>query len=98
MIIFHNPEDKDSRNFVEKYGQGHTVMLMNDPRRYAYPISAFPSVLADVPEHVRPAHFGPDGEAIPEQTIPAHQIVIRLPASMDAVYAELSRYQSGSTS
>lgn len=45
MVILHNPLDKDSREFVAKYGAGHTILEYPDcVQKYPY-ISCFPSVV-----------------------------------------------------
>ena len=54
MIILHNQHDKDSRDFVEKYGEGNTVIEYPEcVEQYIY-ISAFPSVVIDVPAYYQP--------------------------------------------
>lgn len=48
MIILHNPQDKDSRDFVAANGEGHTVIDWYSEQRATYtgPMpSAFPSVV-----------------------------------------------------
>jgi hypothetical protein len=55
MIILHNQHDKDSRDFVEKYGEGNEII--DYPKCVElYPnISAFPSVVIEVPAYHVPA-------------------------------------------
>lgn len=57
MIILHSPHDKDSRDFVEKYGKDN--IILNYPECLdSYPnISAFPSVVIDVPAYHRPSEI-----------------------------------------
>lgn len=51
MIILHNQHDKDSREFVEKYGSGNTIIEYPEcVEKYTY-VSAFPSVIIDVPAY-----------------------------------------------
>ena len=82
MIILHNQHDKDSRDFVEKYGQGNEVIEYPECIEHYPNISAFPSVVIDVPEYTTPAQkipaldqdgnaiIGEDGNPIPPFEVP----------------------------
>ncbi len=86
MIILHNPEDKASRDFVEQHGSGHTVLSYPDcVAQYPY-ISAFPSVVVDVP-----ATLAVDEAGQPtSEVIPAHYELVRMPETWSDVDAYLT--------
>lgn len=55
MIILHNQHDKDSRDFVDKYGDNNQIIEYPEcVEKYVY-ISAFPSVVIDVPAYYQPS-------------------------------------------
>lgn len=86
MIILNNPLDKASRDFVSQYGAEHTVLQYPEcVDQYPY-ISAFPSVVVDVPDTCA---IDLDGNPTAE-IIPAHYELVRLPATWDDVDAYLA--------
>lgn len=52
MIILHNPHDKISREFVENYGQNCQILEYPECLNTFPNISAFPSVVLDIPDHI----------------------------------------------
>lgn len=84
MILLHHPEVELSRNLLAMLPEGCTVIEGAGD----YSVSAYPSVVVDVPAYSedRP-QFGPDGEFVgmAAETIPAHQELLRMPASWGAV-------------
>jgi hypothetical protein len=84
MILLHHPEVELSRLLLAALPEGCDVI--EGPGGYA--VSAFPSVVVDVPAYAedRPV-FGANGEflGMEPETVPAHQELLRLPASWEAV-------------
>ena len=96
MIILHNHLSKVSREFVEAYGTGNTVISWYEGGREAWiaaggtdKVSAFPSVIVDVPEHVIPERLGANDQTLPEVSVPAHQATVRIPRDLADVQAHL---------
>lgn len=89
MILLHHPEVELSRDLLAQLPEGAEVI----EGAGEYAVSAFPSVVVDVPTYTedRPA-FGPDGEFMGMETaiIEAHQELLRMPASWDAVESFLA--------
>ena len=78
MIIFHNPHDKLSRDFVANHGEGNLVIDWYSNSKVAEkykteygPLFAhrFPCVLIFVPEYEEDAYIDPDGDEITPRTI-----------------------------
>lgn len=71
MIILHNPHDKDSRDFVEKYGQDNIILEYPECiETYPY-TSAFPSVIINVPGYNVLEHTD---ELDPTMITPQHNV------------------------
>lgn len=95
MIILHNSLDKESRDFVAAHGAGATVYDWYKGGREAWvalggtdKVSAFPSVLVDVPAFTVPARVvGRRTE--PAFNMPPEQVAIRKPRDMTDVQAHL---------
>jgi hypothetical protein len=51
MIILHSEYSEESREFVRKYGEGNTVLTYPECLNYYKTISAFPSVVVEVPAY-----------------------------------------------
>lgn len=100
MIILHSEHDKASREFVSLYGEGHTVLNYQESIQNYSNISAFPSVVINVPAHIVPeqyieeeimeAYTDPEGNYHEAQTIPAHTI----PSYAVEAHTELMRMPS----
>ncbi|MDQ7836076.1 MAG: hypothetical protein RDU24_11895 [Humidesulfovibrio sp.] len=95
MILLHHPEVELSRELLAQLpADCGCVDWTSELQREEYqaqdglPPSAFPSVLVDVPAYAedRPM-IGPDGEFLGMEVVavPAHQELLRLPASWAAV-------------
>jgi hypothetical protein len=95
MILLHHPEVELSRALLAGLPEGGmAVDWTSNAERETYLAmtglspSAFPSVVVDVPAYSddRPL-FGADGTfmGMARATVPAHQELLRLPASWDAV-------------
>lgn len=54
MIVLHNPLERQSRDFVELYCEGHTVLEYPDCVEQYPAIRAFPSVVLPLPERFVP--------------------------------------------
>ena len=84
MILLHHPEVELSRALLAELPAGCAVV--EGPGDY--PVSAFPSVVVDVPAYAedRP-QFGAEGEflGMAAVTVSAHQETLRMPASWAAV-------------
>jgi len=84
MILFDDGNTELGRMLRETAPEG--VVVLDSPGDVS--LSAFPSVMVDVPAYTedRPA-FGPDGEFMGMETVTldAHQELLRMPASWDAV-------------
>lgn len=102
-IILHNPHDRLSREFVNTYKEGNTVLNYPECVQSFPYISAFPSVVVDLPEktileYTIPETNDPEtGEIIPEQTyptevIPPHQAIVRKPATWEDVEQYIQDY------
>ena len=87
MIILHNQYDKDSRDFVEKYGVDNIIISYPDCVEQYPNISAFPSVVLEYPNYYQPEIFidpimdedgnilkDPDGNNLEGQIIPEHNV------------------------
>ena len=82
MIILHNELDKTSRDFVESCHEGNVVLNYPDcVKQFPY-ISAFPSVVVEVPSYKIPIFEGQ-----PERIMPDDLGIIRLPKDWDDVLA-----------
>ena len=84
MIILHNHMSKASREFVATHGEGHTVISWYEGGREAWiaaggtdKVSAFPSIVVDMPAYKVPERLGPDDVTIPEYLVPAGTVMIR---------------------
>ena len=111
MIILHNCQDKDSRDFLAAIlgtlpdhndfvdGKievgGHTIYCWYHGGREAWweiagtdKVSAFPSVIVDVPEHDIPL-VDIQGQQTGLRRVAAHQSALRKPASVADVQAHL---------
>ena len=98
MIILHNHMSKESREFIQEYGSGNTVISWYEGGREEWKnaggifgVSAFPSIIVDIPEYKVPAHMNLDDEDIPEQLTAAKTITIRKPTSLDDIQNELDK-------
>lgn len=82
MIIIHNPADKQSRDFVEQYGEGCDIIEYADGFALYPNVSAFPSIPIFVPEYSIRIK-----EADQEITIqvPEHEELYRCPATLQEV-------------
>ncbi len=96
MIIQHNHQNKGTREFVAAYGEGNTVISWYEGGREEWiaaggtpKVSAFPSIVVDIPEHVIPERLGADDRTLPEISVPAHQATVRKPRDMADVQAHL---------
>lgn len=90
MIILHNSQSRESREFVAA-NPGATVYDWYEGGREAWlalggtnGVSAFPSVIVDVPGYTVP-DLGLD----PGFTVPAHQVAVRKPRDLTDVQARL---------
>ena len=100
MILLHHPEVELSRTLLATLrADCACVDWTSAAQRGEYTAtggvspSAFPSVVVDVPAYAedRPC-FGPEGEflGMEPETVPAHQELLRLPASWEAVASFLA--------
>ncbi len=87
MIILHNSLDKESRDFVSAHGSGATVYDWYKGGREAFwalghthGVSAFPSVIVDIPSYRTPPTAGPFPQ--PGRLVTRQQVVLRKPADM----------------
>lgn len=84
MKLLHDMNSELSRNLLATLPIG-AIVIEGDG---GYPISAYPAVVVDIPtqEIMAPA-YGPNGELLGVQltTIAAHEEVLRMPISWDAV-------------
>ncbi len=94
MIFIHNSLSKESRAFIAAHATPQdTVYDWYDGGREAFwatgnthEVSAFPSIVIDIPSHRIPANSDH-----PVQNIPRKQKMVRKPADMAAVQAHLDR-------
>ena len=100
MIILHNSLDQDSRDFVTAHGAGATVYDWYKGGREAFwaaghtdKVSAFPSVIVDIPSHRIPPETGPP--PTPGRLAPWQQIALRKPRDMADVQKFLDRINVG---
>ena len=56
MIILHNPFDKQSRDFIDRYGRGNQIIEYPECVTYYPRISKFPAVVIIIPEHRIPEY------------------------------------------
>lgn len=96
MIILHNGFDKDSRDFVTAHGAGATVYDWYKGGREAFwaaghtdKVSAFPSIIVDIPSYRTPPINGPIPE--PGRLVPRQQMALRKPRDMADVQKFLDR-------
>lgn len=103
MIILHNQHDKDSRDFVNKYGEGHIVLEYPECLNYYSNISAFPSVVVTLPykeidEYIIPELINEEtGEIatnilVEKQIFEEHEELIRCPVTWDDVEKFIQDY------
>ena len=92
MIILHNYMSKASREFVAAYGEGNTVISWYEGGREAWiaaggtdKVSAFPSIVVDMPAYKVPERLGLDDQTLPEHFIPAEVVMIRKPTSLNDI-------------
>ena len=96
MILLHHKESELSRNLLAAMPSDGTTTVVDCtkgiPDNYTGPmsVSAFPSVVVDVPAYSEtvPAYDTTDGGRLTGtevQTVLAHQEVLRMPVSWDAV-------------
>lgn len=85
MIILHSPFDKASRDFVEAYGEGHTVLEYPECVNQFPNISAFPSVVIEVPAYKTEDTVGENEEFSPGINIPNYTELLRCPANWQEV-------------
>lgn len=84
MIVLHNSYDRQSREFVETHcGPGDVIYDWYRGGREAWTakrgtmrVSAFPSVVVDIPSYTMPVRDG-DGNVIGTRVLPARQHPIR---------------------
>ena len=99
MIVLHNSLDADSRAFVESIAGRPGVTILDwykggreewIRRGGTMKVSAFPSVVWETPAYKRPAGKSTDGKRDLDETLmPAETRMIRKPADMAAVQAEI---------
>lgn len=94
MILLHHKESELSRDLLAAMPAGTTVVDCTNgiPADYTGPtvISAYPSVVVDVPAYSEtvPAYDAEGGlTGTTTQAVAAHQEVLRMPTSWDAVAA-----------
>ena len=108
MIILHNSLDKESREFVAQHATpADTIYDWHDRKDFALwvgaggtqKVSAFPSVVVDIPAH---DSFDPDDEFLEE--VPAHQEALRkikdiddLNERIDKINLKLEKHNSKAT-
>ena len=95
MIILHNSYDRESREFVAA-NPGATVYDWYEGGREAWvgingtiKVSAFPSVIVDVPAFTIPARVDADGKVVPAHNVPPEQIAVRKPRNLADVQTRL---------
>ncbi len=100
MILLHHQESELSRTLLAAMPEGATSIDCTSgiPADYTGPmgVSAYPSVVVDVPAYSEtvPAYDADGGlTGMETRTVTAHQEVLRLPASWDAV-AQYNSYTS----
>lgn len=91
-IILHCIHNKDSRDFVEKYGTKTDVIVLIDDgnevrKRFPY-ISAFPTVIIHTPEYTKTDN---DGNLI---TINSDIEYIRMPSSWEEVENRINYWKN----
>lgn len=94
MILLHDVNSELSRNLLATLPVGVTVI----EGAGGYPISAYPSVVVDIPaQEVQAPAYSPNGELLGVQltTIPAHEEVLRMPVSWQSVDEYLAWKTSG---
>ncbi len=96
MIILHNSYDKESRGFIASHGISAIIHDWYKGGREEFwaagnthGVSAFPSVIIDIPSHRAPAIIGPP--AAPGRLVPRQQLALRKPADMAEVQAFLDQ-------
>lgn len=94
MIILHNSLDKESREFVAAHPGAMVYDWYNGGREEwvgingTIKVSAFPSVIVDVPAYTVPARVI-DGRTEPEFNVPPEQVAVRKPRDLTDVQARL---------
>ena len=84
MKLLHNNEVELSRSLLANLPEGVEVI----EGAGSYPVSAYPSVVVDVPAYSEDRlQFGPEGQflGMARVEVPAHEEVLRMPASWEAV-------------
>lgn len=103
MIILHNPFSRKSREFIEANREGNTILEYPNCVQQYPNISAFPSVVVEMPEktiqaYTIPSYTDPDtGESFPEQYVPEEIIssytdIVRDPNTMEDVQTYITNY------
>jgi len=100
MIILHNHHSKESRDFVDAHAKpSDTIISWYEGGREEWvdsggtdKVSAFPSVVADIPEYDDPEWTDPDTNVdYPQSTIPAVQVAVTVlggPSDIDVFLDE----------
>ena len=95
MIILHNSHARESREFVAAHRAGATVYDWYEGGREEWwalggtdKVSAFPSVIVDVPAFTVPARVV-GGGAEPVFNVPPEQVAVRTPRNLADVQARL---------
>lgn len=94
MIILHSEHDKTSRDFVEKYGHGNTVLSYHESISTYNSIQGFPSVIVTVPAYYQQPENTVDPESgetivVDGGNVEADIEIIFNPATLE----EVQRYQ-----
>ena len=80
MIIYHSQHDKNSRDFITKYGDGHTVYDYPSCIEQCNTISSFPSIVIEVPAYYQELEIE---EIMNEETNEIEEVVIEEPGNRD---------------
>ncbi|MFW6242662.1 MAG: hypothetical protein ACOC2W_00725 [bacterium] len=85
MIIYHNQHDKNSRDFISRYGDKHTIYDYPECLNHCNTISSFPTIVIHVPSYYQELETE---EVLNEETNEIEEEIINEPGNVEE-YDEL---------
>ena len=99
MKLLHHEEVELSRALLASLPEGVEVVDCTQTPPADYPVSAYPTVVVDVPAYVASQQsLGADGEflGVVDVEVPAHDELVRCPASWEAMQSFVAYVESRS--
>lgn len=102
MIILHSEHDKTSRDFIEKYGEGHEILNYENSISNYSGICGFPSVVVNIPAYYKEREIIEDEDTGEEivfdgQNIEEHIEIIFNPSNIQDMIDLQNQYNNLAT-